>query len=61
MMRVGYFLLVLIPVLAVTLYIVRKFRRLSDFLETLAKEHRSSNEKLVALLAVWKTNQGLDS
>lgn len=59
--RVGYFLLVLIPVIAVTLYTVLKSRRLSDFLETLAAEHRSSREKLASLLAVWKAKHGRDS
>jgi hypothetical protein len=59
--RVGYFLLVLIPVVAVTLYTVLKSRRLSDFLETLAEEHRTSKEKLAALLAVWRIKHGRDS
>lgn len=59
--RIGYFLLVLVPVIAVTLYTVLKSRLLSDFLETLAEEHRSYKEKLAALLAVWKTKYGRDS
>jgi hypothetical protein len=58
---VVYFLLVLIPVIGVTLYTVLKFRRLSDFLETLAEEHRLSKEKLAARLAVWKAKHGWDS
>ena len=53
--RLGYCLLVLIPTIALTLYAVKKSRRLSDFLETLADEHRSSREKLAAFVAVWKT------
>jgi hypothetical protein len=53
--RLGYFLLVLIPTIGVTLYAVKKSRRLSDFLETLADENRSSREKLAAFVAVWKT------
>ena len=60
-MRVIYFLLVLIPVIAVTLYTVLKSRRLSDFLETLAEEHRSSKEKFTAMLAVWKAKRGRES
>ncbi|MDF0677490.1 MAG: hypothetical protein P0120_24600 [Nitrospira sp.] len=44
-----------------TLYTVLKARRLSDFLEALAEEHRSLKEKLAALLAVWKTKHGRDS
>jgi len=55
MVRVGYFLVVLISVIAVTVCAVLKARRLSDFLETLAEEHRTSKEKLTALLDVWKT------
>ena len=61
MMRLVYFLLVLIPVVTVTLYTVLKSRRLSDFLETLAAEHRSSKAKFAALLAVWKTKLGRES
>ncbi|OQW33649.1 MAG: hypothetical protein A4E19_03600 [Nitrospira sp. SG-bin1] len=61
MVRVGYFGAVLVPVIAVTLYTVLKSRRLSDFLETLAVEHRSPKEKLAALVAVWKTKHGRDS
>lgn len=61
MLRVVYFLMVLLPVVSVTLYTVLKSRRLADFLETLAEEHRSPNEKLAALLAVWKTKRRRDS
>ena len=61
MMRRLYFLLGLIAVIAVTLYTVLKSRRLSDFLETLAAEHRSSKAKLAALLAVWKIKHGRDA
>ncbi len=59
--RVGYFLLVLVPVIVVTLYTVLKSRLLSDFLETLAGEHRSPREKLAAVLAVWKAKRRYDS
>ncbi len=61
LIRVGYFLLVLIPVIAVTLYTVLKSRLLSEFLETLAVEHRSTRAKLAAVLAVWKTKHGRNS
>lgn len=59
--RIGYFLVVLVPVIIVTLYTVLKSRRLSDFLETLAEEHRSSKDKLAALLMVWRSKHGRDS
>jgi hypothetical protein len=60
-MRIGYFLVVLIPVIITTLYMVLKSKRLSDFLETLAEEHRSSKDKLAALLTVWRSKHGRDS
>jgi len=60
-LRIVYFLMVLLPVVSVTLYTVLKSRRLSDFLEALAEEHRSPSEKLAALLAVWKTKRRRDS
>ena len=56
--KVGYFLLVLIPTAALTFYTVLKSRRLSDFLETLADERRSSKAKLTAFVNVWKTKRG---
>lgn len=59
--RVGYFLIVLIPVIIATFYMVLKSRRLSDFMETLAEEHRSSKAKLAALLTVWRSKHGRDS
>ena len=59
--RFVYFLLVFIPTIAVTLYAVLKSRRLSDFLETLADERRSSREKLAAFVAVWKTRQKMEN
>jgi Mg2+ and Co2+ transporter CorA len=52
--KIGYFLVVLIPTVALTAYTVLKSRRLADFLETLADERRSSRAKLAALVDVWK-------
>jgi hypothetical protein len=49
-----YFLLVLIPSTAITLYTVLKSRRLADFLEALADDRKSSRGKLEAFLNVWK-------
>jgi hypothetical protein len=56
--KVLYFLLVLIPTAAVTMYTVLKSRRLSDFLETLADERWSSRAKLAAFVDVWRTKLG---
>lgn len=52
--KITYFLLVLIPSTALTIYTVLKSRRLADFLETLADERRSSRDKLAAFVNVWK-------
>jgi hypothetical protein len=56
--KIGYFLMVFIPTVALTAYTVLKSRRLADFLETLADERRSSRAKLAALVDVWKTKAG---
>ena len=56
--KITYFLLVLIPSTALTIYTVLKSRRLADFLETLADERRSSRDKLAAFINVWKTRHG---
>jgi hypothetical protein len=58
MLRVLYFLMVLLPIFFVTLYTVLKSRRLADFLEALAEEHRSPREKLAAMLAMWRIKHG---
>jgi hypothetical protein len=56
--RLGYFMLVLIPTTAVTMFTILKSRRLSDFLETLADERWPAKAKLAAFLDVWKTKHG---
>ena len=43
--KVAYFLLVLIPSTAITLYTVLKSRRLADWLEILADERQPSRGK----------------
>jgi hypothetical protein len=53
--KIVYFLLVLIPSTAITIYTVLKSRRLADFLETMADERRSSRDKLAAFVNVWKS------
>jgi len=52
--RAGYFLLVLIPVTAVTFYTIVKSKRLSDFLEALSDDRLPASSKLRSLLDVWK-------
>ena len=52
--KIVYFLLVLIPSTAITLYTVLKSRGLADFLETLADDRKSSRGKFEAFLNVWK-------
>src|SRR5262249_29947501 len=52
--RVAYFMVVLIPTIALTIYAVLKSRRLSDFLETLADERQSARDRFVAFVKVWK-------
>jgi hypothetical protein len=52
--RILYFLLVLIPVVALTFYTIVKSKRLSDFLEAMADERLPAKAKLRTLLDVWK-------
>jgi hypothetical protein len=56
-MRLFYFVLILIPTIALTLYTVLRSRRLSDFFETLADERLSSRAKLAAWVAIWRRKQ----
>lgn len=49
-----YFVLVFVPVAALTLYTVMKSKPLSDFLEALSDERVSLRAKLGVLLDVWK-------
>jgi CorA-like Mg2+ transporter protein len=52
--KVGYFTLVLVPVIALTFYTIAKSKRLSDFLEALSDERMPAAGKLQSLAAVWK-------
>jgi hypothetical protein len=52
--RLGWFVVVLIPVTALTLYTIVKSKRLSDFLEALSDERLSAGAKLRSLTDVWK-------
>jgi Mg2+ and Co2+ transporter CorA len=58
--KIFYFLLVLIPSTALTVYTVLKSRRLADFLETLADDRESSWAKLAAFMNVWKRQRNQD-
>ena len=58
--KIVYFLLVLLPSTAITIYTVLKSRRLADFLETMADERRSSRDKLAAFVNVWRTQHDQD-
>lgn len=59
--KVAYFLLVLIPSTAITLYTVLKSRRLADWLEILADERQPSRGKFAAFVNVWQTERGQDT
>jgi hypothetical protein len=52
--RLGWFVIVLIPVTGLTFYTIVKSKRLSDFLEALSDERLSAAAKLRSLRNVWK-------
>jgi hypothetical protein len=52
--KIVYFIIVLIPVTALTFYTIVKSKRLSDFLESLSDERLGSGAKLHSLLNVWR-------
>jgi len=54
MAKLGYFFLVLIPTIALTVYSIMKSKRLADFLEALADERLSARGKLGAFADVWR-------
>jgi hypothetical protein len=49
-----YFMLIFIPVIALTVYTVVKSKRLAEFLEALSNERLNRRDKLNILLAIWK-------
>src|SRR5262245_29751525 len=53
--RVLFFLFVLIPTAALTLYTVLKSRRLAEFLDTLSDERLGRRQKLIAFRKVWSS------
>lgn len=52
--KVGYFALILVPVVFLTLYTIVKSKALSDFLEVLSDERTNTAAKFRSLLAVWR-------
>ena len=52
--RIGYFIVVLIPVTVITFYTIAKSKRLSDFLEAISDERLPAPAKLRSLLDVWR-------
>ena len=49
-----YFMLIFIPVVALTVYTIVKSKRLAEFLEALSNERLNRRDKLNILLAIWK-------
>ncbi|PTR05507.1 hypothetical protein C8R32_12017 [Nitrosospira sp. Nsp5] len=49
-----YFMLILIPIIALTVYTVVKSKRLAEFLETLSDERLTKRDKLNTLFTIWK-------
>ena len=54
--KLGWFIVVLIPVSAVTFYTIVKSKRLSDFLEALSDERLPARAKLRSLAGVWRND-----
>jgi len=52
--KLGYFMVVLVPTVALTAYSIVKSKRLSDFLEALSDERLPARAKLGALIDVWR-------
>src|SRR5262249_26650424 len=56
--KIIYFLVVMIPTIALTLYTVAKAGRLAHFLEVLSDERAPTRAKLAAMLDVWRPRPG---
>jgi hypothetical protein len=52
--KLGYFVLVFVPTIALTIYTMAKSKRLSDFLDALSDERLSTWTKFKAFAAVWR-------
>jgi hypothetical protein len=53
--KLGYFALVFVPVIVLTLYTIARSKRLSDFLDAVSDERLGTRAKINALLDVWRT------
>jgi len=54
LMRIAYFIIVMIPVAVLTFYTIVKSKRLSDFLEILSDDRVSAGAKTRAFFDVWR-------
>jgi hypothetical protein len=52
--KLGYFALVFIPVMLLTLYTIARSKRLSDFLDAVSDDRLDSRAKFDVLLDVWR-------
>jgi len=53
-LKIVYFMMVMIPTIALTLYTVAKTGRLSEFLEVLSSDRDTPGVKVAALARVWR-------
>jgi len=51
--KLTYFLLVFVPVTALTLYTIVKSKRLSEFLDALSSEQLTRRQKWQAFVDIW--------
>jgi hypothetical protein len=54
LLKLGYFMVVLIAATALTVYTIVKAKRFSDFLDALSDENLGARQKLSALLDAWR-------
>jgi CorA-like Mg2+ transporter protein len=54
LVKLGYFVVVLVPTTAITAFSILRSKRLADFLETLADERLPGRKKLGAFADVWR-------
>jgi hypothetical protein len=59
LVKLGYFVVVLVPTTAITAYSILRSKRLADFLEALADERLPGRQKLRAFADVWRRRRSL--
>jgi membrane protein YqaA with SNARE-associated domain len=59
LVKLGYFVVVLVPTTAITAFSILRSKRLADFLETLADERLPGRRKLSAFADVWRRPRSL--